>query len=90
MASHRSLITSHYDAFASLYDRHMANDFAARVLPVLDRLLLGRLTPGAAVLDVCCGSGRVSAGLIARGFEVTAGGVCVGCDVRRSFGRHGR
>jgi SAM-dependent methyltransferase len=65
-------IGSEYDTFASLYDRHMAAEFAARVLPVLDRLLLDRLEPGAAVLDVCCGSGRVSAGLLARGFQVTA------------------
>lgn len=50
----------------------MGAEFAARVLPILDRLLLNDLEPGTSVLDICCGTGRVSAGLLARGFRVTA------------------
>lgn len=72
MSSQPKRLLSDYDAFASLYDRHMGADFAARVVPVLDRLLLDHLPRGAAVLDACCGTGRVSAALLARGFEVTA------------------
>jgi SAM-dependent methyltransferase len=60
-----------YDLFASIYDRHMAVDFARRVLPVLEQLVLRALSPGAPVLDLCCGSGRVTQALVERGFRVT-------------------
>src|SRR4051812_33262513 len=60
-----------YDPFASLYDRHMGADFARRVLPVIDHLLAAQLAPGSHILDLCCGTGRVSAGLLERGFRVT-------------------
>lgn len=54
-----------------MYDRHMAKDFARRVMPVLEQLLLQTLPAGAAVLDLCCGSGRVTQGLVEHGFRVT-------------------
>lgn len=54
-----------------MYDRHMATDFARHVMPVLEQLLLRTLPAGAAVLDLCCGSGRVTQGLVERGFRVT-------------------
>jgi SAM-dependent methyltransferase len=60
-----------YDPFASIYDRHMALDFARRVMPVLDRLVLRALPGGAPVLDLCCGSGRVTQALLERRFRVT-------------------
>ena len=54
-----------------MYDRHMAADFARRVTPVLEQLLLHALPAGAAVLDLCCGSGRVTQALLERGFRAT-------------------
>jgi SAM-dependent methyltransferase len=60
-----------YDPFASLYDRHMGADFARRAFPVVERLLLARLAPGSRLLDLCCGSGRMTSLLCSRGCRVT-------------------
>jgi SAM-dependent methyltransferase len=60
-----------YDPFASIYDQHMAVDFARQVVPVLERLLLRNLPVGSAVLDLCCGTGRVTHALVERGLRVT-------------------
>jgi SAM-dependent methyltransferase len=60
-----------YDRFAWLYDRYWAGEFAARVLPVLDRLLLAPLPAGARLLDLCCGTGQLAHELTRRGFAVT-------------------
>lgn len=63
--------SAEYDRFAAIYDRHMAVDFARRVMPALEQLVLRKLPPGAALLDLCCGSGRVTQALVERGFRVT-------------------
>ncbi|HEX5430526.1 MAG TPA: class I SAM-dependent methyltransferase [Bryobacteraceae bacterium] len=60
-----------YDPFAWLYNRYWASDFHRAVLPVLDRTVLAKLAPGAAILDLCCGDGRLAASLARRGFRVT-------------------
>jgi len=49
----------------------MGAAFAARILPVIDRLLAAQLAPGSHILDLCCGTGRVTAGLLDRGFRLT-------------------
>jgi SAM-dependent methyltransferase len=67
-----------------VYDRHWAADFAARVLPVLDRLLLASLPAGARLLDLCCGTGQLAHALTARGFAVT------GVDVSEEMLRFAR
>jgi len=74
--------TTSYDRFAWVYNRHMGEDFTWRALPVISRLLLGRLTPGANILDVCCGSGQMARALSARGYRVT------GCDASEAMLRH--
>ncbi len=58
-----------YDPFAAAYDRHWGG-FGEAVLPALDELTGGRLAAGARVLDLCCGTGRLAAALVARGCEV--------------------
>jgi SAM-dependent methyltransferase len=60
-----------YDPFAWLYATHWGADFHKQSLAVLDRLVLHQLQPGAAVLDLCCGDGRLAAALHRRGFRVT-------------------
>jgi SAM-dependent methyltransferase len=60
-----------YDDFALCYARWWGPPGAARFLPMLERLLLDGLAPGARVLDLCCGSGDLAACLLDRGFEVT-------------------
>jgi SAM-dependent methyltransferase len=65
-----SVRDSPYDRFASIYNQQFGY-FALRVLPVLDRLLFGNLPEGAAIVDVCCGTGQLAATLAERGFDVT-------------------
>ena len=59
-----------YDAFAWVYNRHWGW-FAERMLPVLDKLVLKSVPPGASVLDLCCGTGQLAHVLTERGLQVT-------------------
>jgi len=59
-----------YDAFAWVYNKHWGW-FADRVVPVLDKLVLKSVPPGASVLDLCCGTGQLALVLTERGFQVT-------------------
>ena len=56
-----------YDPFARIYNRHWGF-FATQVYPVLDHLVLGKLSPGSAILDLCCGTGQLAAELSRRGY----------------------
>jgi len=60
-----------YDPFAWLYSNYWGDEFHDEALPVLEKLLFHRLCDGAAVLDLCCGDGRISLELHRRGFQVT-------------------
>lgn len=60
-----------YDPFARLYAEYWGAEFHRAILPVLDRTLLSDLPRGAAILDLCCGDGRLTAKLKQRGFSVT-------------------
>ena len=59
-----------YDPFARIYNRHWGN-FAEKIYPILDRLVLGALPSGCAVLDLCCGTGQLAAVLSAKGYPTT-------------------
>ena len=59
-----------YDRFAWMYNQHWGS-FATRIVPVLEKLVLGALPPGARILDLCCGTGQLAHALSARGFELT-------------------
>jgi len=61
---------SDYDRFAWAYNRHWSY-FDRQVLPILDRLVLKGLPPGAHVLDLCCGTGQLARALTDRGYQVT-------------------
>ncbi len=60
-----------YDPFAWIYSRSWGAGFHDQIFPVLERLMAGRVPPGAPVLDLCCGDGRLSERLLARGWPVT-------------------
>jgi SAM-dependent methyltransferase len=60
-----------YDPFAWLYATYWGQEFHEQSVHVLDRLLLHRLPPRAAVLDLCCGDGRLTRQLARRRFKVT-------------------
>ena len=73
-----------YEEFAWFYERYWASDALRWELSVLERLILTRLQPGAAVLDVCCGSGHLVKALAQRGLSVT------GIDLSRAMVELGR
>jgi SAM-dependent methyltransferase len=60
-----------YDAFAWLYSRYWGEEFHKAVKIPLERAVLAGLRRGAAILDLCCGDGRLAAVLERRGFRVT-------------------
>ena len=59
-----------YDRFARTYNRHWGT-FATVVYPILKHLVLEHLPPRCAVLDLCCGTGQLAAGLSRRGYRTT-------------------
>jgi len=65
------LVNNEYDPFARLYNRHWGVDYRGEALPIVERLLLARLQPGARVLDVCCGTGQFTEEVRRRGFDTT-------------------
>ena len=60
-----------YDPFAASYNRNWGADYRAEALPIVERLLLGRLKTGDAVLDLCCGTGQFTAEVQRLGFNVS-------------------
>ena len=68
-----------YDDFAWFYNRYWSEEFHSAAFPILSRIWLRRLPPGAHILDVGCGTGHLAALLATRGFRVT------GIDVSREM-----
>ena len=62
---------SAYDPVAEMYDVFWADWFFPAALPALERLFFSRVSPNSRVLDLCCGSGHVTAELVSRGYRVT-------------------
>jgi len=59
-----------YDPFAEAYERWFGPEAAPESWASLRTMLLPRLRPGARVLDLCCGTGEISARLLRRGCRV--------------------
>ncbi len=68
-----------YDTFAWFYRRGWGEEFHRRCRPVLERHVFPRLPENARVLDLCCGSGDLSALLVERGYSVT--GIDGSCEM---------
>jgi SAM-dependent methyltransferase len=60
-----------YDSLAWIYNRTVADSYARQMLPVLQQHLLRHLSPGAHLLDLCCGCGHIARLLLDHGFQVT-------------------
>jgi SAM-dependent methyltransferase len=62
---------SSYDDVAGMYHALWANSYLPMALPAIESLFFSRMNLRARVLDVCCGSGHVTAELVRRGYRVT-------------------
>ncbi|MBE3597525.1 MAG: class I SAM-dependent methyltransferase [Limnochordaceae bacterium] len=60
---------SGYDPLAWFYNRYWG-EYSARVLPVVENLVLSMLAPRARILDLCCGTGQMARLLTDRGYQV--------------------
>ncbi len=60
-----------YDALAPVYERVFGPEAAEGTWRTLERLLLPHLSPRARVLDLCCGTGEITARLLRAGLRVT-------------------
>lgn len=91
---------TNYDNFAWMYNRHWGSRFTPGALAVLGELVLPEVPDGAAILDLCCGTGQLARFLSEEGYDVTgidgseemlnyarenAPGVEFICDDARSF-----
>lgn len=63
--------TADYNTIAGFYQRHWCTHYHDGLWRMVDRLLLQGLPRGAAVLDVCCGTGTIARRLAQEGFLVT-------------------
>jgi ubiquinone/menaquinone biosynthesis C-methylase UbiE len=64
-------IYSEYDRFAWFYNRHWGDEFCRPVLDIFQFILFPHIKPGSRILDLCCGTGQLAAGLIEKGYRVT-------------------
>ncbi len=60
-----------YDQFAWYYSRGWGEEFHERARPVLAQHIFPHIAEGARILDLCCGSGDLSALLAGCGYRVT-------------------
>lgn len=60
-----------YNQFAAYYDVYWATGYLRDFAEGLEETILPLVPPGARVLDLCCGTGRLAGWLSERGFDVT-------------------
>lgn len=64
-------IYTDYDRFAWFYNRYWGDEFSRPVLGIFEQILFPHLPERARILDLCCGTGQLAAGLLAHGYRVT-------------------
>jgi SAM-dependent methyltransferase len=64
-------LASSYDEIAGMYHALWADWYFPAAKPALEKLFFSEVPAGAAVLDICCGSGHVTKELVKRGYKVT-------------------
>jgi SAM-dependent methyltransferase len=67
-------VTAHndpYDSWAWLYNSTMGPDYGREQYALLERVLLPNVAEGAAILDLCCGTGQLIQPLLDAGYRVT-------------------
>ncbi|BAY10180.1 class I SAM-dependent DNA methyltransferase [Calothrix sp. NIES-2098] len=66
--------TTHYDDYdvlALIYNEDWISGLFQETIPVLEKLLLTRLTKGSHILDLCCGTGHLAQQLLQKGYQIT-------------------
>ena len=64
-------LSSAYDPFAWIYNRHWGKSFLPTILPVMENLVLRHIPREARLIDLCCGTGQLAANLSGMGYKVT-------------------
>lgn len=64
-------IYSDYDRFAWFYNRYWGPEFSSPAMAIYKVLLFPHIPAGCRILDLCCGTGQISAGLSELGYRVT-------------------
>ncbi|QQS46922.1 MAG: class I SAM-dependent methyltransferase [Acidobacteriota bacterium] len=64
-------IYTDYDRFAWFYNKYWGGEFSRPALAILNIILLPHLSERARILDLCCGTGQITAGLAAKGYHLT-------------------
>ncbi|MEH2088172.1 class I SAM-dependent methyltransferase [Nostoc sp.] len=60
-----------YDVYARIYNERNGQSLCEMALQPLEKLLLPHLSPGAHILDLCCGTGQLAQQLNLKGYKVT-------------------
>lgn len=60
-----------YDGFAKIYNSHWGPSYGVKAIPLLKKLLLDDIPKSANILDLCCGTGHITRGLLDEGYAVT-------------------
>ncbi len=63
-------MVSSYNYFAWFYNKYWGEPFTRRIFSTVQKLLLANLKPPARLLDLCCGTGHLSALLLHKGYQV--------------------
>jgi SAM-dependent methyltransferase len=64
-------IFSEYDSFAWFYNRYWGEEFSRPALAIYNVVLFPLLPERCRILDLCCGTGQLAAGLSELGYQVT-------------------
>ena len=70
-AEEQPVPASAYDLFAWIYDHFFAGDALNLTVHALESLVFPCISSGCEVLDLCCGTGRLTKVLASRGYRVT-------------------
>ncbi len=64
-------VFSEYDRFAWFYNEYWGGEYSRPAMAIFNVLLFPHISPDCRVLDLCCGTGHIAAGLSERGYQVT-------------------
>lgn len=63
-------IYSEYDRFAWFYNRYWGEEYSRPALAIFNVIFFPHVPVGSRILDLCCGTGQIAAGLLQHGYQV--------------------